>query len=335
MDYNNLKILYDLSNKKLDLSEFQSKIDAQLRSYQIAGIDISKYNLSDLFPNKQQFLDFETQRNEKLNFLFQEIKDPDVLSFYEKFKPFVDILENKINNQKLNTDLTPNKIAFNPTGSKDGRLSIKKGYLNIYSLSKEDRHLIRCSPEHRFVQFDYRSFQPRLAIFLTEDEQFKKKFTHKEDIYDTPGIEREQQKLNFFRIMFGIETSEQLQLRPIFDLRQQIYKEISTKEKIISPFGRPIHFNNQSENVVFRNYITTCEADFVYGTTLKLDKLLSGKQSKIKWLFYDAIMLEIHKDESKLTKQIKDIMENDNMFNVRFPVKVSVGKDFGNLKSLQ
>lgn len=324
-----LKILFDLSNKKLDLSEFDQKINVQLHSFEVAGIDTSKYNLFNLFPNKQLFKDLLVKRNEKINFLFQEIKDPDVLSFYEKFRPFIDVLT-KINNQTLNTDLEPKKIAFNPTGSKDGRLSTKKGFLNIYSLPKEERYRIKCESGYRFVQCDYRSFQPRLAIFLTKNDVFKRRFEGVKDIYE--GGDREKNKLHFFQVMFGIETSVSEQFRPIFELRKEIFEEIRTKGKIINPFGRPIFYNQEDENVVFRNFITSCESDFVFGVAVKLDNLLSLCRSKIKWIFHDAIMFEIHQEETELLKQIKQIMEDG--YNAHYPIKMSVGKDWGEMKAL-
>ena len=323
-----LKILFDLSNKKLDLSEFNQKIDAHLRSYQTTGTNTENYSLEQLIPNKQFLIDFRAQKNEKLNFLFQEIKDPDVLVFYEKFRPFIDLLNNKINNQQLITDLEPNRIAFNPTGSKDGRLSTKKGFLNIYSLAKEERCRIKCEPGYRFVQCDYRSFQPRLAIFLTKDDAFKRRFADVEDIYE--GEDREKNKLDFFRAIFGVEASEQFGFQPIFDLRKSIFEEIRSKGKIINPFGRPIFYNGEDENVVFRNFITFCESDFVYGIAVKLDQLLSGRRSRVKFLFHDAAVFEIHEKETTLLKQIKQIMENG--FNAHYPVKISVGKSWGEMK---
>lgn len=326
-----LKILFDLSNKQLDLSEFDKKIDAQLKSYQVAGIDISRFELNQLFPNKQLWLDVYEQKQKKMFELFQEIKDPDVLNFYEKLRPFIEML-NKINNQVLLTDLKPNKISFNVTGSKDGRLTIKKGFLNIFNIAKEERYHIKCDPEFRFVQCDYRSFQPRLAIFLSENEEFKRRFADMKDIYGT--IDRDKQKLKFFQIMYGVESSDQLELKPIFELRQRIFKDICSNNKIVSPFGRPICNNNDPEHVIFRNFITTCEADFIFQVAVKLDQMLTGKKSKIKWLFHDSIMFEIHKEETFLLKQIKNIMENDSIFNTVFPIKVQIGKDFGNLTDL-
>ena len=202
-----LKILLDLSNKKLDLSEFDQKIDAHLRSFQTAGIDISRFDFRSLFSNKQFLIDHQERKNAKLLELFKEVQDLDILDFYEKFRPFVKFLD-KINNQTLITDLEPNKISFNATGSKDGRLSTKKGFLNIFSLPKEDRHRIKCEKDYRFVQCDYRNFQARLAIFLTKSDAFKRRFVDVEDIYE--GDDREQNKLNFFRVMFGVEISDQL-----------------------------------------------------------------------------------------------------------------------------
>ena len=99
-----LKILLDLSNKKLDLSEFDQKIDAHLRSFQTAGIDISRFYFRSLFSNKQFLIDHQERKNAKLLELFKEVQDLDILDFYEKFRPFVKFLYN-INNQTLITDL--------------------------------------------------------------------------------------------------------------------------------------------------------------------------------------------------------------------------------------
>lgn len=325
-----LKILSDLSNKKLDLSEFDQKIDAHVRSYQTAGIDTAQFDFESLFP--AQFLsNLYERRNKKMLELFAEIQDPDVLNFYEQFRPFVSLLHNKVNNQTLNTDLVPNKISFHATGSKDGRLSTMKGFLNLFSLAKEERHRIKCESGFRFVQCDYRNFQPRLAIFLTKNDAFKRRFEGVDDIYE--GADREQNKLNFFRTMFGIETPNSTELKPIFDLRKDIYEEIRSKGKIVNPFGRPMWYSGEDEHVVFRNFITSCESDFVFDISVKLDNLLVGKRSRIKFLFHDCIMFEIHEEETNLIKPIKTLMEKG--WNAHYPVKLSAGKDWGNMKSLR
>lgn len=344
-DKHDLKILFNLSNKKenieaiaetdLEFAKLHKKHLALLKSFQVCGIDLSKISVyQNPFVDSEFCQEFNKQKDEFCIRQLENIKDQDVLIFYDRFLPFVKILENKINNNTLNTShFETNKIAFHPTGTKDGRLSSVSGLLNVYSVSKEDRHHIKSDPSFRFVQFDYRNFQPRLAIFLTDDQHFRERFLSLEDIYSTGNLSREEQKLLFFRTMYGIDSPQESSLMPIFKLRKKLFQDIKNKGKILNLFGRPIWYNNEEEHVVFRNYITSCEADFVYQKIIEIDKLLEQKKSKICFPFHDAIVFQIHNSEIKLIKDVKKIMENFE--SIKFPVQIKQGENFGDMKTIK
>ena len=345
-----VKILYDLLGQRTDsfldlvpeddiYRHLSKKLDAHLKSFQVVSVDTSCFDFRFLFVDQDFLNQLFKRKSQLLIDLFEKAKQQDILDFYAEFFKFVRILYGKICNKELTIQdkQLDSWINFNATGSKDGRLSCRRGFLNIFSLPKEQRKFILSSSGYRFVQFDFKSFQPRIAIFSTNDESFKRRFSSVNDIYSTGLLSRADQKLNFFRVMFGVEPSNDSSLKPIFDLRTSIFKEATKKGKIKNLFGRMIWYNGEEENVVFRNWIASCEADFVFRVVVKLNDLLNGLRSRIKFPFHDALIFEIHEQEIFLLKQIKHVMEDsfiDSIFFTRFPVKIQFGENFGELHDL-
>jgi len=344
----------DRLNRYVDLS---NKIKYHLNSYSVCKIDYKKYSEDKLFP-ADLLAELYRERAKVIIELFLRFDEKDVMSFYNKFydklKTLFYISQNHILIDKeyiknidsfhVQTILKSIKedntiqLKFNPVGAKTGRLSFEKNSLNIYSLPKERvRQAIIAPDDFRLVQFDYKSFQPRLAIFSTDNETFKNKFRNVYDIYSIFDGDREKNKMGFLAWMFGVDNNLiEFDALPIRELRMNLYEQFLKLGKLINPFGRVLKYTREPVHSIFQNYITSLEVDCMLAVLQELEMKLEDKKSKIIFPFHDAIVFYISKHEVSLIKEIKYIMENThtNMFGTKFPVDIKIGKNFGQMENM-
>lgn len=367
-----IKILYELLGYKFDsfsdlckqvlgessifkFSSLQERVKNHLRSYSICKINFNTISQEKILP-RNLLNSFHEEKCKLLIKLFLNFKDEDIKKFYGTFLDKVKML-NSISKTSLHFDLECIKdnddhysttiknlvkdntynLKFHPVGAKTGRLSFDKSSINVYTLPKELRKCIVAPQEYNIVQFDYKAFQPRLAIFSTKDESFKKKFKNVKDIYSLFPGDREKIKIAFLAWMYSNQRNEVFEetAYPVFKLREELYKK-SISGKVLNPFGRCLFFKNDAKNIVFQNYITSLEVDCMLRIIAKIYHYLSNYKSKIAFPFHDAIVFYIHKDEQFLIKEIQNIMESffTKGFKSIFPVDVKIGKNYLDIKGI-
>lgn len=364
-----VKILYDLEGKdteKLedlarevlgnsrvaDYSACLEKKRIHQKTYKTTKINWNQFSLETLLP-KDLIHKLAQERNSIIRELFEKSKEKE---FYLKFYPVIKCLWNMqgrplyIDLESIKDDLSHHSnlirssvrygelyLKFNPVGAKTGRLSFEKGTPNLYILPKELRKCIVAPPDHNIVQLDFKSFQPRLAIFCTDDTEFKNKFSDIEDIYSVFPGDREENKISFISWMFSKRKHEMFDVEasPIIQLRRNLHFEAKRNGRLATKFGRNLHHSDEEENVVFQNYITANEVDAILTLMIKIDESLNGKRSRIIFPFHDSIVLYVHKDEMFLISKIKDLMENEHrlLFGSKFPVSVKCGKNFEQMEN--
>lgn len=362
-----VKILYDLegqdTNNFIALAnsilgtectrryrECVEKYDAFKASYVKSGINPDAFPLKKLWPD-YVLIDAEKERKSLIQQLFDNAKEKEFyLSFFPALKALWEISQQPvhINAESIkedqshystliqcNTESGKLFLHFNPVGAKTGRLSFVRGTVNFYILPKNLRKCLVAPPDYNIVQLDFKSFQPRLAIFCTDSDEFKSKFSNIDDIYSVFPGNREENKLSFISWMFSnrkIDLFEK-EASPILDLRKKLYNEAKSCGKLTTKFGRHIYYNNEEENVVLQNYVTANEVDATLSLLVDVHEMLKNTRSRIIFSFHDSLVLYVHKEEMSLVKDIKDKMENENsrIFNTKFPVSVKFGSDFENL----
>lgn len=366
--WHDVKILFDLENQETDnftklatsilgsertkkYRDLNTQAEAHFRSFKVAGIDYSAFPPKKCMPT---FLWGEAQKERQvlIQDLFEMAKEKE---FYNSFFPVLKALR-EISSNPVHVDLTaiaddtshyssllrrktnPNgelSLYFNPVGAKTGRLSFVRGTVNVYILPKELRKAIVAPPDYQIVQLDFKSFQPRLAIFCTDSSDFKNKFNNIEDIYSVFPGDREENKLSFISWMFSkrkIDLFEK-EASPILDLRKKLYSEANRCGKLTTKFGRHIYYNNEEENVVLQNYVTANEVDAILSLLVSVHDMLKDTRSRIIFPFHDSLVLYVHKEEMSLVESIKNKMENENshIFGSKFPVSVKTGNNFEDL----
>ncbi len=332
------------------------KMKSHLSSYRVVGIPVERYEVDKLFPNSL-LASFYAEKCSIINALFEKMSDLDVRQFYSSFYSTVYNLHDickigiAIDERELNSFENHHtsairrnisngvlRLRLNPVGAKTGRITCKKDTANIFALPREMRKILRARDGYEMVQYDFKAFQPRIAIACADDEKLRGECSTVRDIYSLMPGEREANKLEFLEWIFAKEFHSRFteRFQAIVDLRSRLYKQAWTDGKITNKFGRVLSYHGEMMNVVFQNYITSNEADAVFGVIDTLKKFLKGKKSHILFPFHDAIVCEIHESERGLVEQIRELIESfyvSEKLRFFFPVEVKKGPNFGSLFS--
>ncbi len=332
------------------------KIKAHLRSFQVCKI--KNFNVKDAIPAKI-LSNFKAIKKECVFFLFEKIDNDELINFYiNHFYDVVRTLQNiSLQKVKINTQILNNfnnhyafnvkqivkddfvDLKFNYVGAKNGRLTCKKNSLPIFTMPTNMREVVSVEDDFELVQMDFKSFQPRIAIFSTDDEILKDQFRKVEDIYSVFDGNREENKLAFLTWMF-VENPSNLEFESktfaLLELREKLHKQVLEKGYITNSFGRPLFFSKEEkDNKIFQNFIASNESDAIFSIIVKLHKALENKKSKIAFPFHDAIFFKIHKSEKHFIKKIQEYLQNfyiNKIFYSKYPVEVKIGKNLGNLE---
>lgn len=331
----------------VDLSD---QVKAHLRSYREVKISISAHDTVSLIP-EDLLCNLYLERAKVIAKLYVRLDEKGKL-FYKKFHSSM-LMLHRIGEQPLNVDLAAIQsdtshsavavrkytiddkinLKFSAIGAKTGRLGFRKNSFNPYILPKSVRHCIVPSEGHSIVEFDFKSFQPRLAIFLTDDEKFKDSFRGVQDIYSVIPGDRAENKIKFLAWMFARErtTNEvfDTHVSQVWDLRRSLVKKCKEQGYLETKWGRKLYLADQPKHIIFQNYITATEADCI----LQLTEFLVDSGIKVLLPFYDAVICEIPNERADLIESTHMHCELflQEMFNTKFPVDVNTGNNFGNM----
>lgn len=347
---NDLQLLYGLQQKKCETIEelfdkekatnynkYKDKILAHIKSYQQCKIKVENYPLNKLI-NEEIYNNFYKERLSQIsdillrkdivNETYEYYNSSDMIS---SFLTILSLAKNKIvyNNQAYN-------LKYNIFGSKNSRLTLRNKDFNLYNLSKEKRHLIEIEEDYIFAQLDYKSFQPRIALSLFGSEDVKKKIKNTADIYSLFEGKREDIKLELISWLFSDRKNEKFDniLADIRLVRHKMAVDANKYHSIKNIFGRPLFFQNEEENVIFQNYISSIESDVILRILTQVHLKLLHSQSTVFAPFYDCIIFKIHREEEEKISVLKEIMEQYlyKHFQTFFPVETKIGKNLSDLK---
>lgn len=242
-----------------------------------------------------------------------------------------------------------NNIVFSQYNllTSTGRPSNRFGGVNYAALNKSDGSrdcfVSRHGNDGFLVMMDYNAFHPRLIAHLSNFNMdasenpyaylakhfFNKPTANEEDIAVAKGF-------TFTQIYGGIDK-KWLHI-PYFSKVQEYiehrWKFFESNGYIETPkYGRKIkhcHIQDPTPNKLFNYILQAFETEMAVDTLGELIGYLNGKKTLPVLYTYDSILFDAHKDD-KLTviKKIKQIMERE-----KFPVKVYVGKNYGDMKQV-
>lgn len=228
-----------------------------------------------------------------------------------------------------------------------GRPSNRFGGVNYAALNKNDGSrdcfVSRYGEDGMLIMMDYNAFHPRLIAHLSNFQMdasenpyaylakhfFNKPHATDEDIAVAKGF-------TFTQIYGGID--KKWTHIPYFKKVQEYidhrWKFFEQNGYIETPkYGRKIkhcHIQDPTPNKLFNYILQAFETEMAVDTLGELMNYLNDKLTKPVLYTYDSILFDAHKsDKMPIIKKIKTIMERD-----KFPVKVYVGKNYGDMKQV-
>ncbi len=206
----------------------------------------------------------------------------------------------------------------------------------------------------KIVAFDYKSFETRLSMYLSRDEEFILKNMNSDlhlntanSIFQRDELSAKERKLGKdvnHAILYGggdallkniisesnVDDLESSILRvkeflePILNTSNYIndvYKELGY---IINPFGTLIKPNKSY--AAFNNYVQSTAADIVVDKISEIKDWLKNKKSSFMFQVHDSFILDISPEDLNAIKEIESILSKYN--DMVFDVEVLSGKNY-------
>lgn len=252
------------------------------------------------------------------------------------------------------------KLNYSTKKTLTGRIPCSDRY-NPQNLSKDgdDRtKIISRFRNGRIYQFDYTSFEARIALYLSGDEHFIQDYYDK-DLHSETAIimfetldfteeQREVAKLANMAIMYGASEATALKilgkfdnpeeklmkiknfLAPIFNRAKEIIDESNRNGYLINKWGSII--KPEKDYAGFNNYLQSTAAEIMVDKLFQIKDLLShGYRSQFLFQVHDSLVFDVHPEEIDLVQDIaKTLSYNRGML---FTVNYKSGINYKDLSS--
>jgi hypothetical protein len=248
------------------------------------------------------------------------------------------------------------KLRYSDKRTITGRINCTDSF-NPQMIPKESsirKSIVSRYKDGKIALFDYKSFETRLSMYLTRNEEFIIKnmnsdlhYNTAKAIFKTDSITNEQRNIakNInHTILYGggdkliseilskdksINVEEAIKdvkafLNPILNTSEYInsvYKELGY---IINPFGILIKPNKSY--AAFNNYVQSTAADIVVDKINEIKEWLKNKKSSFMFQVHDSFVLDISPEDEGAVEEIKNILSRYN--DMIFDVEVSCGKNY-------
>jgi hypothetical protein len=353
LDLNTLKYLDD--GDPLDLEARATNahvfIKTRLRDLKDANRSIPLYKHAKLFDEKLAEFDIPSAElwkdpsfiftNGTMTDCFARLEMEGLAIDEETFlKNFGDGQKKHIKNGRIYTHYN----LFTATG----RPSNAFGGVNYAALKKSggerDGFISRYGDDGMLVMMDYNAFHPRLIAHLSNFNlpgnvnpyeylakyYFDKDNPDEEDAAVAKGLT--------FQMLYGGVDKKWLHIPYV----AKVQEYIDHRWKYFEEYGyietpkyfrkiKPCHIGDATPNKLFNYILQAFETEMAVGVLNELQTHLNGKLTKPVLYTYDSILFDAHRSDGRETlRQIKAIMEGS-----KFPVKVYVGKSYGDLRKIE
>ena len=323
----------------------ERKLRAFVNSFVSAKIQVKDACLFDLIPitHLRHYLDVKSQI---CSFVFDTFERPKNYSFlrdtYEVIKE-ISLQRLKVDWQLLEklakTDPKASSLLkrfagktthvnYEIFGTRTGRLGVKENSFPVLNLKAQNKRVLLPQNDW-FVELDYNGAEVRTLLALANKPQ------PEEDVHNwnlehvyTRVKSREAAKKRFFAWLYN-PNSDDKAINAFYD-RSQILEAFFVDGKVQTPFGREI----ETDDFHALNYLLqSSSSDNCMTQVNKIHKFLRNKKTKVAFAVHDSVVLDLAVEERHLLPQVKEVFEDTRLG--RFPVGVSVGKNYGELRGFQ
>jgi hypothetical protein len=320
----------------------RSKLRAYMKSFITAQVSMDENCFFDLVPVSFIHELFST-RAAMLKNIFDTHKRPDNYDFlYNLNKMLNEIAEKEVKVEMKNLPLIgeiknaskmKKKVKYNLFGTVTGRLSAEQDSFPILTMNKNLRCIV--GPTNDFLlELDYNAFEPRVLLALNGKKQPSADLHewNKDNVF--LGTNRDGAKKKFLAWMYDergtttLPPQQDKKVKMFYDkniVRGKYYDGGVVKNY----YGREIKADN--EHAI--NYILQSTAsDIFLRQAIKINDLLKGKKTFIKFLIHDSVVLDVSSEDKQLIKDIYNTFSTTDFGN--FVITKKVGKNYGEMKQL-
>lgn len=252
------------------------------------------------------------------------------------------------------------KVNYSSKRTLTGRITSSDSKYNPQNLSKsnEDRSMIISRFRGgKIYQFDYTSFEARIALYICGDEDFIQDYYDKDIhsetariIFDTQEFTAEQRsvaKLANMAIINGssdataikildkypnsLESLDKIKtfLKPIFNKAAEIVEESKQNGYLINKWGSII--KPEKDFAAFNNYLQSTASEIIVDKVIEIKNLIIGYRSQFMFQVHDSLVFDIHPEEFDLIEGIAKILSYNR--GMLFSVNYKSGSNYKDLSS--
>jgi hypothetical protein len=318
------------------------KLRAYMKSFITAQVSMDENCFFDLVPVSFIHELFST-RAAMLKNVFDTHKKPDNYDFlYNLNKMLHEVAEKEVKVEMKNLPLIgeiknaskmKKKVKYNLFGTVTGRLSAEQDSFPILTMNKNLRCIVE--PTNDFLlELDYNAFEPRVLLALNGKKQPSADLHewNKDNVF--LGTNRDGAKKKFLAWMYDergtttLPPQQDKKVKMFYDkniVRGKYYDGGVVKNY----YGREIKADN--EHAI--NYILQSTAsDIFLRQAIKINDLLKGKKTFIKFLIHDSVVLDVSSEDKQLIKDICNTFSATDFG--KFVITKKVGKNYGEMKQL-
>ena len=320
----------------------RSKLRAYMKSFITAQVSMDDNCFFDLVPVSFIHELFST-RAAMLKNVFDTHERPDNYDFlYNLNKMLNEIAEKEVKIEMKNLPIIgeiknaskmKKKVKYNLFGTVTGRLSAEQDSFPILTMNKNLRCIVE--PTNDFLlELDYNAFEPRVLLALNGKKQPSADLHewNKDNVFI--GTNRDGAKKKFLAWMYDergtttLPPQQDKKVKMFYDkniVRGKYYDGGVVKNY----YGREIKADN--EHAI--NYILQSTAsDIFLRQAIKINDLLRGKKTFIKFLIHDSVVLDVSSEDKQLIKDICNTFSTTDFG--KFVITKKVGKNYGEMKQL-
>lgn len=251
------------------------------------------------------------------------------------------------------------KISYSNKKTITGRITSNDQY-NPQNLSKNNNERAMIVSRFRggkIYQFDYNSFETRIALYLCDDEDFLQNYYDKDlhsetarIIFETSDFTTEQRdiaKLVNHAILYGASEGTILKkleglpdpnskvfrvkdfLSPIFRKSKELMELAENKGYIINRWGSII--KPEKSYAGFNNYIQSTASEIIVDKVLEIKNLMLNLKSQFMFQVHDSLIFDIHPEEFDMVGKIAETLSYHN--GMLFTINYKSGPNYKDLSS--
>ena len=329
---------------KEEFQKVHKKMSAFYKSFILSGVSLQEHCFFDLVP-KRHLLEYCSIKSQITDWVFQNYHKPANHDFMVKVmrmtnnisQQYFSVDKSALNRyaaeervrhfrQRLGNDLQ--RVSYNAFGTVTGRLTTSRGSFPILTLDKKFRNIIK--PKNDWlVELDFNAAELRTLLGLSGTTQPEEDLHlwNMQNIYDNQ-ISRSEAKEKIFSWLYNPKASNNK--AESYYNRDKLVRKYLSEGKISTPMGRVIE---SSERTALNYLIQSTSSDIFLNSAYKVWRLLDERETEVRFLVHDSILLDLSDKDKALLPEIIDKFSKTPLG--KYKVGVSIGKSYGEMRKMK